>query len=144
MREQMSGGKIYSIFLCTLFAIILLIYCIPTVLPIVGRDKYYEEKTVIDKNISYIVIHDSNECPLSDGAWFSVKSAKYDILIKENASICQECIDEDEARKLLMIHNFNLHNLMLRYSLHYTEEEIQELMSKYNCNATLNNAYHLE
>ena len=140
----MSGGKLYAIFLFILFAGYLLIKFLPAILPIVADDKYYEEKTTIDENISYVVIHDNADCPLSDGAWFSAKHSKYEILISENASICTECIDEDEARKLIMIHQHNLRSLLMLYSVHYTEKEVQEFMSKYNCSPTLNNVYWQE
>ena len=91
------------LFIVTIGAILLLLYIlitnIRTILPIVGEDEYYETTWKYKKEgWEFVTIH-SKDCPYKENKWFKEKRKKYDVLIKKNASICNECIDEDEAKK---------------------------------------------
>lgn len=110
--------------------LILVLFNAKTIFPFVGDCEYYEEKGRVDRNISYVVIHNA-QCPLNHSKWFTRKENKYNILVKQDADFCDECFDEYEIRKLIMLHKLNLRDLYLRYRTHYSEEESLSLIKEY-------------
>lgn len=120
------------------------------VLPFVAEDEYYIYKTTLkdDKNISWKTIHSKN-CPYEKSAWFTIKHNLYDIILEEDAYICKECFDEDEAKKLLILHSINLETLYKRYKRYQrrgelSEDDVDSLMRRWNSNANLREVYYLD
>ena len=116
------------------------------ILPFVAEDEYYIYETVVDKNIRWGTIHSKN-CPFEKSTWFTWKRNLYDIILKEDVYICNECFGEDEAKKILMLHNINLEMQYKRYQYDgFTADEIDSLVKRqrYNLNANLRDIYYLE
>ena len=113
------------------------------ILPFVDSSEYYEYTTKIDKNISYTVIH-THDCPLRRNSWFKFKHSKYDFILEADTYICRECFSIEEAKKMLMVHNYNLKDLHHRYRIAYSQEEADSLIKMYNCDANLREVYFLE
>lgn len=107
MEEQiMTDAKTYYKFFVILAVVAILIYLLPTILPIMDDDEYF-----VDKNG---IIHGDN-CPYKSVPWFTQKYSKYNILIKQDQEICKECLlpEEDKLWDLHYI-NLELKNLSLR------------------------------
>lgn len=114
--------KTYFIFLSILAVFAIVVFSLPTMLPIMDDDEYF-----IDNN-GYI--HE-NDCPLRKNPWFTRKYSKYDILIEEDQEICGECLSF-EKDKLFMLHRINLKEEILRLKrAGATEEYISDKMMKY-------------
>lgn len=114
--------KTYFIFLSILAVLAIVVFSLPTMLPIMDDDEYF-----IDNN-GYI--HE-NDCPLRKSPWFTRKYSKYDILIEEDQEICGECLSF-EKDKLFMLHRINLKEEILRLKrAGATEEYISDKMMKY-------------
>lgn len=137
-----------------LFAIILggyvLVATYRYILPFVTSDEYYIYKTTPkeDKDISWGTIHSKN-CPYEKNSWLKWKRNLYDIILEEDVYICKECFDEDEAKKILMLHNINLEMLYKRYKRYQrrgelSEDDVDSLMRRWNSNANLREVYYLD
>lgn len=118
----MSSAKTYFKFLGILVTLAIVIFLLPTILPVMDDDEYF-----IDNN-GYI--HE-NDCPLRKNPWFTKKYSKYDILIKEDQEICSECL-LFEKEKLYLLHRVNLKDEILRLRrAGATEEYISNKMKDY-------------
>lgn len=135
--------KAYIGFLLLMLVGYLLISNFRFMMPFVASDEYYEERGKIDKTLSYYVIHSKN-CPLNKRTAFKTKYSKNEVLIKSNASICNLCFDEDEAGKLILLHNLNIAELIRHYSIRGSDKAITDLMNTYNCNASIDEVYYGE
>lgn len=113
-----------------------------TIFPSVREGEYFEETEKFDKKFSTITIHDNVGCPLCSAApWFQTKHNKYDVLIKNNATICTECFHPDEAEKLIIIHRLNISELYKRYRAQGSEQLARERILEYNTDSDINEIY---
>lgn len=116
------------------------------ILPFVAEDEYYIYETVSkdDKNIRWRTVHSKN-CPYEKSAWFKRKHGKYNFVLEKDTYICDECFDEDEAKKMLMLHSMNLQSLYERYRRYYSDEKTDSLLrAEYNTNANMREVYYGE
>lgn len=110
-------------------------------IPYVASDEYYEERVKIDKNLSVNVIH-TEGCPLNKRTAFKRKYSKYEVLIKNNASICDQCFSREEAEKIILLHNINLAELIQHYTILGSDKAVNNLMEMYNCNVIMEEVYY--
>ena len=94
--------SIVVLILLTIFIGLIVISNYIYVLPIMDKNDYCIE-TITDKADGYtIYLYHNKNCPEHTNHWFSEKDSKYDIIIRQNASFCTICFDEDEILKLLL------------------------------------------
>lgn len=91
-------------------------------------------ETITDKADGYtIYLYHNKNCPEHTNHWFSEKDSKYDIIIRQNASFCTICFDEDEILKLIPISNANLERFCRNLkNSGATDEYIQQRIKFYN------------
>ena len=100
----MDDLKAYLSFFGVIALVVVLSANISSILPIMDDDEYFVDE--------YGNIH-GNGCPYMSVPWFTRKSSKYDILIKNDEKICGECLLLEED-KLMWLHNLNLDAERLR------------------------------
>lgn len=111
------------------------------IIPYVASDEYYEERVKIDKNLTIRVMHNEG-CPLNKRTAFKRKYSKYEVLIKNSASICDQCFSKEEAEKIILLHNINIAELIQHYAIRGSNEAVNDLMETYNCNVNIGDVYY--
>lgn len=118
----MSDRKTYFIFLSVLASIMIFVSYAHTIFPVMDDDEFFVDK--------YGTIH-GKYCPYKDVPWFTQKHSKYDILMKNDQDICNECLLHEKS-KLYTLHAFNFKEKILQLKREGAPEEyISNTMEEY-------------
>lgn len=92
------------------------------ILPIMDSDEYFVDNNCIHRK----------GCPYKGIPCFTKKHSKYNILIEREQYLCDECMSDDEKRKLWKLHDFNKYEFakyLMKEEL--SADEIKSYLEKY-------------